>query len=85
MRERIESYLPEAIFLEPAEFDEAIIGIAERAGGLLAVAYDRARCIDVLVAGGMEREDAEEWFEFNTVAAYVGEQTPVFIDSRWTE
>jgi hypothetical protein len=30
----------------------------------------------------MSREEAEEYFEFNILGAYVGEYTPVFI-SRW--
>ena len=46
------------------------------------MAYDRCRCIDILVAQGMSREDAEEYFEFNVAGAWLGEQTPVWIDTR---
>ena len=31
---------------------------------------------------GMNYEDALEFFEFNTLGAYVGKQTPVFV---WTD
>jgi len=82
-RERLNELLDgdEALLLEPADFDEAVIGICERAGGLRVVAYDRSRCIDIL-ARDMSREDAEEFFEFNTIGAWMGEGTPVFIDTR---
>lgn len=28
----------------------------------------------------MTREEAEEWFEFNTAGAYVGPRTPMFLE-----
>lgn len=85
-REKIASYIEDALFLDPAHiFDDAIIGIAERAGGLGVVAYDRAICIERLMADGMDRDEAEEFFEFKTIGAWVGDMTPVFIDSRWAE
>jgi hypothetical protein len=58
-------------------FDEALIGHA--AGMEPRAVYDYDRCIDVLVEDGMTYEEAVEYFEFNTVGAYVGEQTPVFV------
>lgn len=85
-REKISSIFEDALFLDPGEkFDIAILGIAERAGGMMAVAYDRGLCIDAMIIDGMTREDAEEFFEFNTIGAWVGEHTPVFIDTRWAE
>lgn len=83
-RDRIAEIDEQLLLLDPTEFDEAIIGLAERADGMLAVAYDRTRCIDIL-ARDMPREDAEEFFEFNTLGAWLGEQTPVFIDTRVAE
>ena len=62
------------IFLEPAIFDEAILGVA----------YDRSRVIDIY-ARDMSREEAEEFFEFNTIGAWFGDATPVFIDMRPAE
>ena len=58
-------------------FNEALIGHA--AGMEPRAVYDYDRCIDVLVEDGMTYEEAMEYFEFNTVGAYVGEQTPVFV------
>jgi hypothetical protein len=82
-RERLAEIDEELLMLAP-EYDEAILGLAERAGGMRAVAYDRGRVIDILERQ-MPREDAEEWFEFNIVQAWVGELTPVFIDTRVAE
>ena len=70
-----------ALLLDPPEFDKAVIGICERAGGMRVAAYDRSLVVDVL-AREMTREDAEEWFEANVVTAWMGEGTPVFIDTR---
>lgn len=85
-RERITDTFEDALFLEPAEtFDIAILGVAERAGGMVAVPYDRGLCIDGLMIGGMTRGEAEEYFDFNTVGAWVGENTPVFLDRSCIE
>jgi hypothetical protein len=67
-------------FLEGPEFDGAIIGLGHRYGAALVVCYDRARVLDVIVAGGCDEDDAEEYFEFNIIGAYVGDSTPMFID-----
>ena len=83
-RALLSEMLEEAIFLEPATFDEAILGIAERFGMEPVVCYDRTRCIDIL-ARDMDREDAEEYFEFNTIGAWMGDRTPVFVDMRPAE
>jgi hypothetical protein len=45
--------------LGATKLDAAIIGIAERAGGMSVVAYDRNMVIDIL-ARDMPREEAEE-------------------------
>lgn len=60
-------------------FDDAIIGIGERAGSSPVVCYDRSLCIQKLLDDGASLEEAEEHFEFNVIGAWVGEQTPIFI------
>ena len=61
-------------------FDEAILGICERACSSDVVAYDRDKCIHILVErDGMTYEDAVEYFEFNVVDSWVGDNTPVFL------
>ena len=62
-------------------FDEAFIGTADRANftGDVAV-YDYRKCIDVLMArDGMEYDDAVDYLHINTIGAWVGEKTPIFV------
>ena len=68
--------------------DDAIIGIAELWNGneqTTAVAYDYDKCISGLIAGGMSQNEAEEFFSFNVVGAYLGLHNPVFITFTPTE
>ena len=69
--------------LQADGFDEAIIGYAEvwtERGQTRVMAYDRDKCIDVLMErDGMDWTEAVEYFDFNVAGAYVGEMTPVFI------
>lgn len=52
-RDKIQSYCDgePTLLLEPEMFDSAIIGIAERCGQPPLVAYDRDRCIQIIMAG----------------------------------
>ena len=72
----------EAFLLEPrAVFDVALMGIAERAGGLRVAAYNSAKCITALQKqNNWEYDDALEWFETNTLGSHIGDGTPVFVD-----
>lgn len=66
-------------------FDDAIIGIGELCGHPSLVAYDRDKCIQVLMdRDGMDYEEAVEFFDFNVAGAWMGENTPIFI-TRWEE
>lgn len=86
-REKIADCLEGALFLDPPDYDEAIIGITERADGVSVVAYDRQRVIEVLMrmSDGMTLDEAEEYYYFNTVGSWVGDMTPVFVDTRFAE
>lgn len=59
-------------------FENAFIGIGRQFGKPMAV-YDRKKCIKILMKD-MPYEEAEEYFQFNVEGAWVGEQTPVFLD-----
>lgn len=71
----------EALLLEPRDtFDRALIGITEGLGQDVAV-YDVAKCVAALMdMNGWDHDEALEWFDYNTVSAYVGEATPVFVN-----
>lgn len=70
----------ELLLLDPPEsFDKCILGIGERCGSPPVVIYDREMVIDSLMMGGMGRDEAEEYFAFNTAGAYLGPSTPMFL------
>ena len=80
--DRVAEMLPSVDLLQADGFDDAIIGYAEvwtDKGQSIVMAYDRDKCIDVLMEDGMDRDEAVEYFEFNVVGAYVGEMTPCFV------
>ena len=60
-------------------FEAALIGYGEQFNKTFAI-YDRAKCIQILMErDGMTLEEANEFFEFNTIGAFVGELTPCFV------
>jgi hypothetical protein len=63
-------------------FEDALIGFGYRFSYGVAV-YSRKRCIEGLMSDGiMEYDDATEYFDYNVIGAYVGENTPVFLDDE---
>lgn len=73
----LENY-PEETFLIADGFDEAVIGFEERSGRLI---YSSKKCLEILVEEGMSHEDALEHFEYNVTGSYVGEKTPIFMET----
>ena len=43
------------------------------------VTYDYRKVIDIF-AEDMSHEEAQEYFDFNVIGAWVGEGTPIFIE-----
>ncbi len=70
----------EFLFLSEPEYDEAIIGVVERAASPPVIAYDTQKILDILERT-MPMEDAQDHFDYNIVGSYMGERTPVFITS----
>ena len=71
---------PEALLCDG--FDDAIIGLAERINLGPVVAYNTEKMIDIMVErDGMTYEDAIEYFDYNILGAWMGEYTPVFIQT----
>jgi hypothetical protein len=69
------------VFLEPEYFDEAIIGVAANAAGMIAVAYSEPTVIKLLMQHDkMDSDEAMEWYQFNILGAHLGDCSPVFID-----
>jgi hypothetical protein len=78
MREWIATHNENALLADG--FEEAILGVAERCGKDPLVVYDADKCIGILMQrDGMEYDEAEEFFQFNTLGAWAGENTPLFL------
>lgn len=61
---------PDALY--PTNMKDAVIGYVERFGSPPVILMDRKKCIDILMAEGSSHEEAEEFFEFNTIGSWVG-------------
>ena len=61
-------------------FDEALIGIGRRCSQEDVLVYDFNKAVKILMdRDGMTEEEAFEYLEFNTLGAWVGEETPMFV------
>lgn len=63
-------------------FEDAFLGVTflTVVGETVAV-YSHTACIGILMErDGMTEEEAEEFFEFNVAGAFVGDQTPLFLE-----
>lgn len=61
-------------------YEEAYLGIATRFGMPPVAAYDRNKCIEILMTSdGMAEEDAEDYFHFNTAGTWAVDNTPLFV------
>jgi len=65
-------------FLLADGFDDAFVGIGRHFGRPIAV-YDKLKCIDILQED-MSYDEAEEYFRYNVEGAWVGENTPIFLE-----
>jgi hypothetical protein len=60
-------------------YEDALIGFVERFGESPVAVYDKNKCLKILESDGMTPKEAREWFDCNTIGAYTGPQTPVFL------
>tara|TARA_R100001230_G_C5528611_1_gene63316 strand:- start:256 stop:522 length:267 start_codon:yes stop_codon:yes gene_type:complete len=63
---------------EIKRFESAIIGQSDAD---LRVVYSAEKIIDIL-SEDMTREEAEEFYEFNILGAYMGEMTPIYVSEH---
>ena len=62
-------------------FEDALIGVGQQFNKAMAV-YDRQKSIEILMErDGMSDEEAVEYFEYNVTGAWVGEYTPIFLET----
>lgn len=72
----------QVVFFEPAKLDGAIIGLSEiqPGRGTRCVVYAYTKLKDLHVSAlGMPADDVEEWLEFNTLGAWLGDGTPIVL------
>lgn len=60
-------------------YDDCVVGIVTRYGIDGILCYDVDKVIAKLMKQGMSYEEAQEWFEYNQIGAWVGEKTPCFV------
>jgi hypothetical protein len=78
IRERLQEVNENAVLCDGLE--DALVGIANRFGMEPVACYDRLKIIDIYVKrDGMTHEEADEFFEFNVIGAYV-DHCPVFVE-----
>lgn len=77
-RELIDEIGEGAIILDG--FDDCIIGLTEEFGNNIRILYSTQKIIDkLLIDSEMTEEDAWEYYSFNIVGGYYGEQNPIFL------
>jgi hypothetical protein len=64
-------------YLKADGFDGAIIGVD---ANVERIVYDKHKMIEILISQGWEHDDALEHLEYNVWCAYVGENTPIYVD-----
>lgn len=80
MLEEIVEYYQDEDILKADGFDDAVIGIDTQTIRLI---YSVTRCVEILVLGGMDVDEAIEYFDFNVKGSYVGEKTPIWCDDMY--
>lgn len=74
----INEYCEGAVILDG--LDDAIIGIVEEFGNSPRILYSKDKIIEILQKRDlMTFSEAEEFYDFNILGLYAGEQNPVFL------
>lgn len=79
-RSYIEENYERVMFMDG--YDDCIAGMLEKFGTDPIVIYDKKKVLNKMMMDGMTREEAEEFYEYNMIGAYVGELTPVFLETE---
>jgi hypothetical protein len=74
----IHEYCEGAVIL--SDLDDAIIGIVEEFGNSPRILYSRDKILQILQdRDGMTYEESMEFYDYNILGLYAGEQNPVFL------
>ena len=79
IREQIQEHYEESLLFADG-FDDCVIGVTDDLG-TVRVIYCIEKMIDSLMKDDSTTwQEAVEYLEFNTFGAYVGEQTPIYME-----
>ena len=79
IRDELCDRYPDEELLFADDWDDCIIGVTDDFG-TIRVVYDYNKMIEVFVRDNeCVYEDAIEYLEYNTLGAYVGKKTPLYI------
>lgn len=73
----IEMY-PDDTFVTASGFDSAIIGVEQNS---MRLVYSINDIISELMSQGMSEDEAVEYFEYNVSGAYIGDLTPIYVNT----
>lgn len=74
----IDQYCEGAIILDG--LDDAIVGIVEQFGISPRILYCKSKILQILQTRDlMTEQEAEEFYDYNILGLYAGEQNPVFL------
>jgi len=60
--------------------DEAIIGVTEEFGNNPRILYSKDKILNILCErDGLDMEEAIEFYDYNILGLYAGEQNPIFL------
>jgi len=79
VKERLAEINPDALTCD--RFDDALVSIGRRFNSPPVAVYSISKVLDILEAD-MSRDDAREYFEFNSIGAWVGDHTPIFLEDE---
>lgn len=80
IEEIIERY-PDEEFLTADGFDSAILGVDEYS---MRIIYSKKKILEILEAEHeMDELEAIEYYDFNIVGAYMGEKTPIYMETEF--
>ena len=78
IRERLEDINPEALLADGLE--DALVGIALRCGQPALAIYSITKAVGILMfRDKMTGDEALEYLEFNSIGAWMGEHTPIWM------
>jgi len=77
IRDQLAEVNPDIIFYDGLE--DAFIGVCRRFNHEPIAIYDYHKCIEIRMEDGGSYEEASEFHEYNTMGAWVGDNTPAFL------